>query len=168
MNKENLFEAFGEIDDDFLRENEQKKRPHIKMKATVVFAAAAILVLGISAAAAGGHFKNIKNIFGTVTGTEYLDATEEITVKFLGMNGAEPVVEFVLNAPNKPPYSTGGTLSLGEYEIRDSEGNVVSSSKKPRTLPEGRYIIKVSSLIMSAKAEQDMTVYGEWEGEVEG
>lgn len=133
MNREDLYSAIGDIDEKMLEEAAQNKRLRPRVpKAAVVAAALAVCVGGTAAVSAvTGHFSDIKNIFGTVTGTEYLDATDDLDIEFMGFKGGQLNVGFDIKQPDKAPYMTlgnGAELKLLSYNVTDDDGNVILDS----------------------------------------
>lgn len=164
MKAEDLYMAIGETDGKYIKEAENIKSKPVKSVLAIAVAAAVIIMCGCTAFALGGHFKDIKNIFGTVTGTEYLDATEEIDIDFIGFSGGVPEVEIILKTPDKAPYNTlGAEITLGEYEILDESGAAIKSDE----LAPGRYTLKVRSLIMTSKGDQPMEIKGDWSAQLD-
>lgn len=133
MKRENLSNAMDMLDEDMLteaagiREKSGAKKRFSKL--TVAAAAIAVIVCGTTAMAAiGGHFVDIKNIFGTVVGTQYVDATDEVNVEFLGFKNGAPDLAISPVDSTKAPYNSG-VMKLASYNITDEKGNTVLTSK---------------------------------------
>ena len=159
-------------------ETPMKKRKSLKR--TLLIAAVLILCLPVAGLAlkSGGNFKDIKNIFGAVTGTEYENATDEITLS-LSTEENSLLVETTFVNPDAPPYSFCEQLSIGTYQVLDKAGNIVleGADTSPVTVTEGQtrfyitlddlekgtYTLKIDSFISSKKADQPLPIYGNWE-----
>jgi len=155
----------------------KKRKP---MKRTFLIAAALVLCLPVIGMAVSntGMFKDIKNIFGAVTGTEYENATEEITLS-LSAEGKELLVETTFVNLDAPPYSESEMLAIGAYQILDEGGNtILEGTESPAVvvtegqavfrlslddLEKGSYTLKIESFISSKKADQPLPIYGNWE-----
>lgn len=165
------------------------KRSVIMYKKVGIIAAALALVLcaSVGVAAVGGHFVDVKNIFGTVTGQQYVDATEDISVKVLRSDNNGILVQPLVNKPNEAPYSEIDKLSIGDYTVRDENGNIVargdSDSVTEQKLEDGSiayyirvidadgnvvdsesgvYTISFENFIGDAKADQSLMIFGDW------
>lgn len=89
---------------DAAEQRSREKRRFGAKKLTAVAAAAAVILVGAAAAAAGGLI-DVKNSFGTVIGQEYQgDASDEISIRFLGFENGEPNLDITFKDPNKAPY----------------------------------------------------------------
>ena len=162
-------------------ETEGKRMKNRKpLKRTFLIAAVLVLCLPVIGMAVSntGKFKDVKNIFGAITGTEYENATEEITVSLF----AEEKTLFVETAfvnPDIPPYNACEMLSIGAYQIMDKTGNIVMEGEETspvmvvdgktifdlslKNLEKGNYTLKIDSFISSKKADQPLPIYGNWE-----
>ena len=163
-----------------MEEYPMKQKKAKPMKRTALIAAVLVLCLPVIGMAVSntGMFKDIKNIFGAVTGTEYENATDEITVS-LSAEGNELLVETTFVNPSVPPYSECEMLAIGAYQILDKDGNVILESEEtsPAMITEGQtvfcfsldelekgtYTLKIDSFISSKKADQPLPIHGSWE-----
>lgn len=155
----------------------QKRKP---LKRTFLIAAALVLCLPAigMAVSNSGSFRDVKNIFGAVTGTEYENATDEITLS-AAAEDMVLLVETTFVNPTAPPYNTCETLSIGTYQILDQAGTVVLNDEETQPeaptdgkavfrlpldeLKKGTYTLKIDSFISSKKADQPLPIYGNWE-----
>lgn len=155
----------------------KKRRP---MKRTFLIAAVLVLCLPVIGMAISntGTFKDIKNIFGTVTVTEYENATNEITVS-LSAEENELLVKTTFATPDNPPYNESEMLAIGAYQILDEAGNpLLKGTESPAVVVEegqamfhlslddlkkGTYTLNIDSFISSKKADQPLPIYGNWE-----
>jgi len=163
--------------------HETEERPMKKrkpLKRTFLIAAALVLCLPAigMAVSNSGSFRDVKNIFGAVTGTEYENATDEITLS-AAAEDMVLLVETTFVNPTAPPYNACETLSIGTYQILDQAGTVVLNGEEtqpeaPRDgkavfrlpldeLKKGTYTLKIDSFIGSKKADQPLPIYGNWE-----
>lgn len=180
MTSEHISEALQFLDDDLLLQTESlrnRKQGGIPMKKrlSVLIAAALITTLccvTAFAAVSGGWFADVKNGFGAVTGTEYHNATEEISVTAEADNSLLTVhVTFL--APEQFPYREVETLRIGDYTIGDLHGteteavpigNGTAQLTVPiGDLPAGEYTLSIEQFIGEKKAEQPLPIYGDWE-----
>lgn len=180
MTSEHISEALQFLDDDLLLQTESlrnRKQGGIPMKKrlSVLIAAALITTLccvTAFAAVSGGWFADVKNGFGAVTGTEYHNATEEISVTAEADNSLLTVhVTFL--APEQFPYREVETLRIGDYTIGDLHGTEteavpIGNGTAQLTVPigeltAGEYALSIEQFIGEKKAEQPLPIYGDWE-----
>ena len=136
MKKENISDALNMIDESFIGETAAKRESRRRRFTLPKIAAAVIAVVlcGTTAiaAAVGGHFVDIKNIFGAVTGTKYVDATEDISVTLLGIKDGVPELDIEFKDPESAPFSEvssgKATIKPLSYKITDSNDNTVIQS----------------------------------------
>lgn len=146
-------------------------------------AAATALVLclslsaGVLAAGNSGHFRDVKNWFGAVTGTKYEQAHEEIQISASAASD-QLTVSITLLMPNELPYRRMEMLGIDSYEIVDKRGTVVQKGNNSEyaerkgagaeiTLPiddlkPGEYALRITAFLGSAKGEQPLPISGEW------
>ena len=143
-----------------------------------------LTVGGVTAFAASGEgfFKDITDWRGAVTGTTYEQATEEIDVN-VKEEGAVFRVEVSFKDAEKAPFSELEMLAVGKYQVIDANGKIVAKGDAgeavpvqdgqmlltiDRTnLPEGQYTLQLQSFIGSKKAEQPLSINGNWEFSVQ-
>ena len=159
-------------------EHPMKKRKPLKR--TFLIAAVLVLCLPVigMAVSNSGAFKDVKNMFGAVTGTEYENAAEEILVSAV----AEDMtlrLEATFVDPDAPPYKECEQFAIGSYQILDKTGNIVLKGKETQPeviidgkvvfglpfeeLEKGAYTMMIDSFIGSKKADQPLPIYGNWE-----
>lgn len=165
---------------------EKKNNKRWFQKPLAVAAAFALcLTLGsVTALAANGKlegfFKDITDWRGAVTGTTYEQATDEITVNVIAEAGVLKV-EAVFVEAEKAPYSEVEQLAIGKYRMIDANGNTVAQGDAGEAvpvqdgqtalmldveeLPEGQYTLQLQSFIGSKKADQPLSINGNWECE---
>lgn len=180
MTSEHISEALQFLDDDLLLQTESlrnRKQGGINMKKRLSVLLAAVLITALCCATAlaatgGGWFADVKNGFGAITGTEYHNATEEISVTAEADNGLLTVhVTFLV--PDQFPYREIETLRIGEFTIGDLHGShtdaipIVNGSAQ-LTIPigeltAGEYTLSIEQFIGEKKAEQPLPIYGDWE-----
>ena len=131
-------------------------------------------------AAAGklsGFFKDITNPFGTVTGTEYLDASDEIEIA-AECNSDVITVEWIFVNPDAAPYNELDSIAISNWRIEDSQGKEVMKNSETKTvdivngkatltlsfdsLPEGEYVLIVDELTGYKKADSPLKIGGYW------
>lgn len=142
-----------------------------------------ICVTGITAMAASGQlkgfFKDKIGWNGAVVGTTYEQATDEILVSVVNADVEEELellVTFV--NPEEAPYREIEMVRIESYQILDATGKVVAEggtdeyrmmaeavnmSVPVRVLEEGSYKLVITAFSGSAKADQPLSIYGEWE-----
>ena len=167
---------------------EKKSNKRWFQKPLAVAAALALcLTLGsVTALAANGKlegfFKDITDWRGAVTGTTYEQATDEITVNVIAEAGVLKV-EAVFVEAEKAPYSEVEQLAIGKYRMIDANGNTVAQGDAGEAvpvqdgqtalmldveeLPAGQYTLQLQSFIGSKKAEQPLSINGNWEFSVQ-
>ena len=165
---------------------EKKNNKRWFQKPLAVAAAFALcLTLGsVTALAANGRlegfFKDITDWRGAVTGTTYEQATDEITVNVIAEAGVLKV-EAVFVEAEKAPYFEVEQLAIGKYQVIDVNGDIVAQGDAGESvlvqdgqadltldveeLPEGQYTLQLQSFIGSKKADQPLSINGNWECE---
>lgn len=158
-----------------------------KKFAVIAAALALVLCASVGAAAVGGHFVDIKNMFGTVTGQKYVDATDDISLKVLSSDKGGLLVQPIVNKPNEAPYSSIDKLSLGKYTVTDEKGNVVAEGDGSKAVEveqedgtlayyitvrdadgnvieseSGMYTVSFEYFIGDSKADQALEIFGDW------
>lgn len=127
MKNTDISSAIEKIDPSYIseaaaaREACAKKPVFIK---TLCAAAAccAVLLCGVTAVAAVTGLVDVKNVFGAIIGQEYQgDASDEISIRFLGFENGEPNLDITFKDPTKAPYFevTKGLASIKplSYEV---------------------------------------------------
>lgn len=151
----------------------------------IIIAAALLTLLCISAGGTVrlGYFKDIKNSFGAVTGTEYLNATEEICVQASLSDGALSIhLSFV--QPDMPPYREIEQLAIGSCQITDAAGDIqiIQASAVSVPVADGEVSIiiplnapvcfpctlQIDSFIGTKKADQPLEIKGSWACNISG
>lgn len=163
-----------------LKTEENTMKNRISFKKMLPVAAVIVLCLCAAVGAAGrdGSFRDITDFFGAVTGTEYVDATHEMTVTAKA-DGDTLTVTAALLTPDAFPYREMETLALGAYRIVDAAGKVVAQGEggefaAPENgaaqfsvpvgdLAAGEYRLLVESFTAAKKADQPLAIRGEWE-----
>ncbi len=129
--------------------------------------------------AADGHFEDVTAWNGSVLGTTYENATDEI---LFTLEAEEATVSMTVKFADlqKLPYSIIEELSIPKYTILDRSGAVVIEGRAdycvvdrergettfevPLTgLEKGDYRIKMEALEGKKKAEQPILISGTWE-----
>ena len=148
--------------------------------AVVFFALTICLSLSVTALAATGalqgFFRNITNLSGTVVGTSYEQATEEINLQVDAVS--DELTVLVTIDPQIMPYHETEKLGISAYQIVDEAGNVVKEgTADPVKLINGQAEIKirlkdigsdsyhliVTALLSEKKADQTMLIHGNWD-----
>lgn len=163
-------------------ENASMKAKPIARNSMAVFAAAVICVmLSVAALAASetvkGYFRDITNLWGAVVGTSYEQATDEITVS-AKVEGDRLVVTASFADPGAAPYVYSERLGIGAYEIVDVSGNVLKEGTvKAEAVVNGQtrldvpldgigigsHKLVIKAFVTEKKADQPLSMYGNWE-----
>ena len=155
----------------------KKRNHHFFLKPIAI---AAVLTLCMAAAGAAGHFgmfRDITDWTGAVTGTEYVQATNDIQLS-ASATGDELSVTVTLLTPDAVPYSELDTMGIGSYKIADLNGKVIVKGesfdffhivdgKVNISIPlsgieAGHYTLVVDSFLGAKKADQDLRIIGSW------
>lgn len=170
------------------KENEDMKKNFVIVYKKPLIVAATLAVCfcltGITAMAATGklqgYFKDKTNWNGAITGQTYENATEEINVSTFVENELLSVTVDMVE-PNLPPYNEISEIRIEAGQILNKDGNVavmdietgkvtIENSKAVFSIPveklaEGTYKLVISSFVGEKKAEQPLSIYGNWECE---
>ncbi len=156
-----------------------KNKVWFKKSISIATAAAICLCFTVGAIAAEnfGFFKDITNRSGAIIGTQYEQATHEITVNITA-DEKDITIDVTMVNPYTAPYNELETLGLGNYKIIDTAGNVVieGESTEATDVINGEATIKISlsnpvygeyklivdSFIGYKKAEQPLRISGNW------
>ncbi len=128
------------------------------------------------------HFEDVTAWNGSVTGTTYENATDEILFTLEAMEAEEATVSMTVKFVDlqKLPYSEIEELSIPKYTVLDQSGAAVMEGRAdyravdrergetvfevPLTgLEKGDYRIKIEALEGKKKAEQPILISGTWE-----
>lgn len=177
----NKIKAPQELNEDFIREFSER-RVSRRMKPKFAAAVAVSLMLAIAGTGAyavskSGYFRDETNIFGTVTGSVYENANEEINVSLV----YEPetiTVKVVFSDPNAFPYREFETIDLNEFSVTDQTNGsevscgeiapaMINNGEAELKIPVGKldsgsYSVTVSSFLGEKKADQPLEVKGHW------
>jgi len=163
------------------------RRVNNRWKKSLPMAAALVLcvcITGVTAMAAAGKlegfFKDIKRWDGSVVGTAYEQATEEIAVSIKEVTN-ELIVLVTIEEPEKPPYSESELFGIASYKIEDMSGNIVLSEEAfgervsfnnqmfleipLNQIPSGEYKLVIEQFMSEKKADQPLRISGNWECE---
>lgn len=153
-----------------------------KPLATAAAIALCICIGGVTAIAATGKgfFKDIVRWDGAITGIAYEQATDEIDVEVTEVTDSLTVVATVVD-PTMVPYMTFDEMRIGSYKIVDASSKVVLEGVSNEMLPyengqitvaipvenleSGTYKLIVDSFVGGSKADQPLTMSGNWECE---
>jgi len=150
-----------------------KKRRFSPAAVAAVLALCLILPVGSFAAGKAGFFRDVKRWDGAVVGTAYENATEEIAVT-VSIQTEQLTVSVTLLKPDKAPYPYIEELSIGEYQFLDEADKVIAEGTAQAVpLIKGQAVfslpvtdaqsLRITQFTATAKAEQPLPIYGEWE-----
>lgn len=162
---------------------ENKKARSFNVKRIAIIAAAVIMVFAttgviVYAATYGGFFNDVTNLFGAVTGTEYLNATNEVDIEI----NEDMTAKIMFKNPTDAPYAYISEVKLCDYRIVDAngdevvsitDGNIISViSNGVAELPvdigncvliEGNnYSLVIESFFGLSKVDAPLEIKGEW------
>jgi len=177
----NEIKAPQELNENFIKEfSERRVSRAMKTKFAAAIAVPLMLAIagtGAYAVSKSGFFRDKTNMFGTVTGSVYENADDEINVS-LGYEPETFTVKVVFSDPNAFPYREFETIDLNGFSVTDqTDGSEVSCGeitpaminngtaeiKIPvGNLKSGSYALTVSSFLGEKKANQPLEVKGHW------
>lgn len=139
MNKEILSRAIDGIDESTIEETaairEFSAKKHRKFPMAIA-AAIALTAVGGVAAFAGGGLINVKNLFGTITGQEYVgDATDDFKVSFAGFGESGIEIKVEKTDPESKLDLKDCTAIPLSYTLSDSQGKTVFTSSGGASAP---------------------------------
>ncbi|MBR6717920.1 MAG: hypothetical protein IKI77_06190 [Oscillospiraceae bacterium] len=169
-----------------------RKKPRRRIAALAAAAALAMLGAAVYAASDSGFFRDRKDMFGTVTGLTYENATSEIGVSAVYAENAvhvsldflklhDPHSETGTARPFVPPYSELETIQLygnnmtltgasGEIDCTgfDTDPAEISRGKAALViptgaLPPGTYHLTVNAFTGGKKADAPLEMRGNWD-----
>ncbi|MBD7966443.1 DUF4179 domain-containing protein [Paenibacillus gallinarum] len=120
-----------------MAENERKKKKKSRQAISLAAVAASIVIIIGSvgalnetfASAVKGYFSDIKKWDGTVTGTEFNQASNDIKVTSgeisIEQDNVIIPIEVEILDKMQAPYALIEVLSISQFEIRDSEGKLL-------------------------------------------
>lgn len=176
-----------------MEEAKQEQKGQITMlkfhKKTIAAAATLVLAIGLFAGSSTALAKDFRGFFsdvfrfdGAVVGTEYHNATEEVTFNQLPIRGeklSEIGVQVAFVYPEEAPYAYIEELSMQDVTITDAAGSEVWSLDETEPVPirdgaahfilsadlsSGKtYTLHCPMLQGHAKAEQPLPMSGTWE-----
>lgn len=163
--------------------NTAKIIPFLRKPAAIAASLALFLCISgttVLAATGGlqGFFADVFDWKGAVVGNSYAQATDEITLAVT--NAADEItVEMTMVYPNQFPYREFEMLGIEKYTIADMNGNVIKEGTATEMAPivngkvsvslsldnisEGGYLLIISELAGSKKADQSLILSGNWE-----
>lgn len=164
-----------------MEEIPMKKKNHTwLMKSAVIAAALSLCVAAVSATHYVGKFRDIIDWTGAVTGTEYVQATNDIHIN-LTADQNMLTLHVTLLTPDTAPYKYLETLGLHSYQVVDSSGNIVltgadsaffdiTNGTASISLPisdfnSGTYTLQVESFSGAKKADAPIRISGFWTGD---
>jgi len=177
MKKQILENCYAEIE----RNNYGMKKLFRKPAFALPVLVLCLSLVGFTTVAAAGKlpgfFKDITNPFGTVTGTEYLDATDEIEIS-ADCDSNQMKIELTFVDPNATPYNELDSITVSDWKIEDSQGKEVMKNIEVKisgienskailalsldSLPEGSYKLIVNEFTGSKKADSQLKIGGTW------
>ncbi len=162
----------------------KERRFFRKPMIAVASIALCICMTGVTALAASGKlqgfFKDITRWDGAVIGTAYEQATDEITVSVVKTTDKLELSIKMCN-PDVAPYNCFDAFGLKTYKIVDANGKTIVDEASSEieeiingsvniilpleNVPTGSYRLIISEMTGTAKADQPLTLSGNWECE---
>ena len=183
MKERIIKKCYIEMEENTMSKNKIKKIFSRPLVAVASFALCLCFV-GITGFAAtgklNGFFKDITNWNGTVTGTSYEQATNEVKLNITEVSNKLKVDLIMLN-PSVAPYNTFEKFGIKDYKIIDMNGNIITEGNLEKTekvidgkvniyisinnVKNGNYKLIINELLGSSKADQPLVLSGSWECE---
>ena len=158
------------------------RKQHFNFRKPITIVAVVVLCLCVAVAAAaafqGGHFIDITNWAGTVTGTGYAEASDEISVAASATKNNLSITVTLLDSQSAP-YAEFEQLQIGSYKIINENGAAVATDKGDvpvdivdaqaifsislNDFESGNYKLMIDSFVGSKKADQPLEMSGSWE-----
>ncbi len=162
-------------------ETEETTMKQIWSKKRILAASAIGLILcltvGVSAAETAGFFRDVHNWTGAVVGTQYEQATEEITASAVASK-TELTVIVTFVQPDIFPYRSFEEFGIDRYQIADASGDIVAEGTRTELselsdgkaevkiplnqLSGGTYRLTITSFVGASKADQPLPISGTW------
>ena len=177
MKKQILENCYAEIERNNYGMKQLFRKPAFALPVLVLCLS---LVGFTTVAAAGklsGFFKDITNPFGTVVGTEYLDATDEIEIS-ADCDLDQMFIELTIVNPDTAPYNELDSITVSDWRIEDSEGKEILRNGEVKmtgiengkavltlsldSLPEGSYKLIINEFTGGKKADSPLKISGTW------
>lgn len=177
MKKEILENCYAEIE----RKNYGMKQLFRKPAFALPVLVLCLSLVGFTTVAAvgklSGFFKDITSPFGTVTGTEYLDATDEIEIS-VDCDSDQMKIELTFVDPDAAPYNELDSITVSDWKIDDSQGKEVMKNIEVKmagienskailalsldSLPKGSYKLIINEFTGSKKTDSPLRISGTW------
>ena len=148
----------------------EDKKVKIFGRRTLILAAVLALCLCVTAGAASGQFRDVTNMFGAITGQEYVNAENDVSIT--AENGA---ITVELVNKDEVAFSYIEELKLADFKVFDAQGKeiefesvavpVIDRAAKI-ALPQGAAKIKINVIEGLEKAEQPLVIKGSWTVEI--
>lgn len=155
-----------------------KKRNHAWLiKPAVIAAVLSLCVAAVGAENYVAHFRDVTDWTGAVTGTEYVQATNDIQMD-LTANKDALTLHVTFLTPDTTPYKYLETLGIDSYQVVDASGSVVFSGEDSAffelldgtasiSLPvsdmdSGTYTLQVDAFSGASKADAPIRISGFW------
>ena len=171
------------------RRKKEDKKYMKKMVAAAAVMLACVFAVGNTAMADGikGMFKDITRFDGAVTGSEYVNATDEVSITVGEVTVSETEVfvpvEIIFLNPGTAPFNAIELVEVDTFEILNANGEVVVNEKEANVVcsvndgcaklslrvDAGKlntaetYIFVIESFEGLKKADAPLAVKGEWE-----
>lgn len=193
MTRKNISKVVGDISDKYLNEAmngfvstvtdnlKTRKKFAFRKSAGIAVAACIFLALSVTGLAASGvlqgFFRDIISKNGTIVGTSYEQASDEISME-VTVNDEMLTATVTFVNPQLVPYSEAEQLGIASYQIIDANGKVVTEGAtesaeivngqvavdiKIDDIDSGSYKLLVTSFVAEKKADQPLNINGNWE-----
>ena len=148
------------------------------MSVAAVISFCLCLTITVAAAGSRGFFKDITDRHGTVIGTQYQQASDEIEVSVMPAQNELTVLAVMAN-PDVIPYNELEFLGIESYQIVDLSGNVIVEGDRTDLseivngeteikisldhISSGNYKLVINAFVGSKKADQPLQINVTWE-----
>ena len=145
----------------------EDKKVKIFGRRTLVLAAVLALCLCVTVGAASGQFRDVTNMFGAITGEEYVNAENDVIIT--AENGA---ITSELANKDEVAFSYIEELKLADFKAFNAQGKEIEfesvavpviDGAARIVLPEDAAKIEINVIEGLKKAEQPLPIKGSWE-----
>lgn len=171
----------GELHGRLVHAYANRKPSHRRLYIAVTALAAATALCGAGVyVGTEGHFEDVMNWFGAVTGTTYEDATEELKITAVPTEDGI-AVSVALLTPDKAPYPYIEQLAISDYTLKNKKKTIAKGTVPAAALTDtgteflipleaplvsGTYTLTITCFEGSAKGDQPLPIKGKWTADI--
>ena len=155
-------------------------------RASIVAATVTVCAITVvSASSINGFFKDVKRWDGAIVGTEYINATNEVTINVADVKKENISLNIVFEKENEIPFKYIEEVAINEYKIVDKNNEEITNFSTnienglKGTLNDGKVSIEIpinefdsnnhkiviNNVYGLKKADQPLKITGNWECE---